>query len=246
MTSPFTSTAYAGYSYDFATPPPATFVSKGLSTSGATSPTFSSIVSGGILRISDPTRPEAGGAVIGSALETSEVFTDVRATATLNPAGTSINSLNLLVRYGPVTRARYVSGVDFRTGTLVVAKVIDDRPVQFVFSTDPGQGSQRPLTDLARSYFLQVDAIGNNVTARLFDSPGGAQLRMVNYTDTGVGGRAFASGYSGVSVVSFDNPRMDGTFDNFSSTAVPEPGFAVAGVLLGVALCRRRHSRRAV
>ena len=56
------SAAYAGYSYDFETPPPATFVSKGLSTSGATSATFSSSVSGGIFRVSDPIHPNYGGA----------------------------------------------------------------------------------------------------------------------------------------------------------------------------------------
>jgi hypothetical protein len=239
-----TPAAYAGYSYDFETPPPGTFLSKGLSNSGATSPTFSSAVVGGVFRVSDNTHPDAGGAIIGSALETGEVFTDVRASATLNPAGTTINSLNVLVRYGPVTRARYVSGVDFQAGTVGVAKVMNDRPVQLVLDTDPAQGSQRPLANLARSYYLQVDAVGNKVTARLFDSPGGAQLRVVNYTDTGIGGPALKSGYSGLSAVSFDDPRMHGTFDNFTSTALPEPGTAAFSAFVGIALIRRRHSRR--
>jgi hypothetical protein len=237
--------AFADFAYDFTTPPPTTFVYAGLPTSGAPSATFSSSVSDGILHLSDSRHPNSGGAFLGKALETSQVFTDVRASATLNPAGTTNNGLNVSVRESLATGNGYVAGLDFQTGRLVIGKIYGRTPVQFAFSTDPNQGSQLPLTDLARSYFLQVDAIGNKVTASLFDSPGGPQLLQVNYTDTGVGGAPFRSGVSGMSAVSDNGTTavlLDGTFDNFTSTSVPEPGVAAAGVFLGLALCRRRHS----
>jgi hypothetical protein len=248
ITCLFGPAAYASFSYDFSTQPPATFASSSELYNGAPSPTFSSSVSGGVLHLSDTTHPSSGGAFLGTATETSQVFTDVRAAATLNPAGTSNNILNVSVRYSPVTGNAYAVGVDFQEGTLLIGKIVADRPVQSVLSTDRSQGSQSPLTDLARSYFLQVDAVGNHVSARLFDSPGGDELLAVDYTDTGVGGPAFASGFSGLSAVSDRDGRnplfLEGTFDNFTATAVPEPGVAGAGALLGLTLLRRRHARR--
>jgi hypothetical protein len=242
----FGSVAYADFAYDFSTPPPATFIDTPSTLTGTPSAAYSSSVSGGVLRFGDSTHPNDGGAVITIAYETGQVFTDVRATATLNPAGTSNNILNVSVRGTPAAGNTYAVGVDFQDGTLLIGKIMGDRPVDLVLSTDRGQGSQPPLTDLARSYFLQVDAIGNTVTARLFDSPGGAQLRLVNYTDTGSGGPAFTSGVSGLSALSlFETPlRLDGTFDNFTSTAVPEPGAGALWVFIGLTLCQRRPSRR--
>jgi hypothetical protein len=218
-----------------------------MSNTGAPSATFTSSVSDGILHLRDSTHPSSGGAFLAKALETSQVFTDVRASATLNPAGTTDNGLNVSVRESLATGNSYVAGLDFQTGRLVVGKIYGRVPEVFVFSTDPSQGTQLALTDLARSYFLQVDAIGNKVTASLYGFAGGPQLLQVNYTDIGVGGPAFTSGVSGVSAVSDNGTtavRLDGTFDNFTSTAVPEPGAAVLGVFLGLALCQRRPPRR--
>jgi hypothetical protein len=246
MTCLFGPAAYAGFSYDFETQPPTTFINSSAQFNGAPSSTFSSNVSGGVLHLSDGMHPNSGGAWLGTAVETSQLFTDLRATATLNPAGATNNTLNVTVRYSPSTGTSYAVGLDFQTGRLVVGKIYGRVPAEFAFSTDPGQGSQRLLTDLARSYFLQVDAIGNNVTASLFDSPGGPQLLKVNYRDTGVGGAPFTSGMSGLSAVSFDGTTavlLDGTFDNFSSTAFPEPGAATAGAIFGLTALRRRHAR---
>jgi hypothetical protein len=239
MTCLFGSAAYGGFSYDFSTPPPATF--KSMTVGGVGSDTFSSGVSGGVFRLSDSTHPDDGGAGIGFAVETSQVFTDVRATATLNPAGTSNNALSVLVRHGPA--GNYSAGLDFRTGSMFIVKIVNG-PVDGASSSDPEQGSQDPLTDLARSYFIQVEAIGNHVNARLFGSPGGPQLRVVNYTDVGEGGPAVTSGFTGILAVSINPPAipMDGTFDNLTSTAVPEPGVAALGLFLGLALCQRGRS----
>src|SRR6476619_205211 len=88
ITCLFGSAARADFSYDFSTPPPATFVFSGVTNTGAPSATFSSSVSGGTLRLSDSTHTNSGGAFLAQALETSQVLPVVRATATLNPART--------------------------------------------------------------------------------------------------------------------------------------------------------------
>jgi len=61
MTCLFGSAAYADFSYDFSTPPPATFVYSGVPRTGPPSATFSSSVSGGVLRLGDSRHPNSGG-----------------------------------------------------------------------------------------------------------------------------------------------------------------------------------------
>src|SRR5207253_7931136 len=197
---------------DFQTPLPPSFVVN----SGPPSGTFSSTVDGGVLRLFD-TKPSAqGGARIGTGIETSVVFADVRLTGTLNPAGTTANLVNLT--RGNLSGNTYTAGIDFAAGVLKVVKVVSG-PVKIVLSTDDSQGNQPPLTDLARSYFLQFDIVGNHLTARVFDVQGGMQLLVVNYTDTGDGGLALASGYAGVSVVS-SGGVVDATFGPVGAAAL--------------------------
>jgi len=76
------------------------------------------------------------------------------------------------------------------------------------------------LTDLARSYFLQFDVVGNHLTARVFDVEGGTQLLIVKYTDTGVGGPPLTTGIGGVSAVTTGGP-VDGTFDPVGAEPLP-------------------------
>src|SRR5689334_15033799 len=71
-----------------------------------------------------------------------------------------------------------------------------------VQSSDASQGNQPPLADLGRSYFLQWDLVGNQQTARVFDQPGGTQMLVVTYTDTGAKRPPYASGFVGASAVS--------------------------------------------
>src|SRR5207248_7165328 len=126
---------------------------------------------------------------------------------------TTDNILNLLARDDPQTINTYAAGVDFVTGVLRVAKVLGGgAPVEVVISADDSQGNQPPLTDLARSYFLQLDVVGNQLTARVFDVEGGTQLLIVYYTDTGVGGPPLAAGMAGVSAVSTTGGPVDGNF----------------------------------
>ena len=203
---------HADWFYDFQAAPPPSFVTG----SGPPSGTFSSTVDGGVLRVFDTRQPAGGGAFLGGGIETSVVFADVRLTGTLNPAGTTDNFVALT--RGDLSGNLYSAGIDFAAGVLQVVKVVNG-PVKFVLSTDASQGSQPPLTDLARSYFFQFDVVGNQLTARVFDGEGGTQLLIVNYTDTGVGGPPLTSGMAGVGAVSTGG-RVDATFGPIRATAI--------------------------
>ena len=74
--------------------------------------------------------------------------------------------------------------------------------------------------DLGNSYFLQLDVVGNQLTARVFDVEGGTQLLIVNYTDTGVGGPPLESGVAGVSAVTLTGTGVDGSFGPLRATAI--------------------------
>lgn len=216
--------AHADWSYDFQAPPPASFVMA----SGPPAETFSSNVGGGVLHFSDTTLPADGGAAVGFGLETSQVFTDVRVTGTLNPAGTTNNQLLLNARAQNLVGDLYAAGIVFadnpfgnKAGNLLIAKIVGGVPVEIVQSSDDSQGNQSPLADFATSYFVQWELVGNQQTARVFDVEGGTQLLIVNYTDTGVGGPAYVSGFAGVSsATAGNNVVVDGTFGPIRAMAI--------------------------
>jgi hypothetical protein len=215
---PVGAAALTEWSYDFQTAPPSSFVTV----SGPPSATFSSSVAGGVLRLFDTSPPAQGGAAIGIGFESSVVFDDVRVSGILNPTGTSNNLLNLLARFDLQANNVYPAGIDFGAGTLNVAKIVGGgAPVDLVLSTDDSQGNQPPLKDLARSYFLQLDVVGNQLTARVFDVEGGTQLLIVNYTDTGVGGPPLASGIAGVSALPLSGGPVDGNFGPVDAEPLP-------------------------
>ena len=143
----------------------------------------------------------------------------MRVTGTLNPSGTTSNQLNLKARADPQAGTTYAAGINFAAGVLQVTKLVG-RPVKIVLSTDDSQGNQPPLTDVARSYFLQFDVVGNHLTARVFDVEGGTQFLVVDYTDTGDGGLPLESGYAGVSVVS-SGGLIDATFGPVGAGPLP-------------------------
>src|SRR3954470_7192186 len=87
--------ANANWVYDFASPPPGSFITTPL---GPPSPTFSSGIAGGVLRLADPGTPAQGGAGSAAGFETSQSFGDVRVGALVNPTGTSDDLLNILAR----------------------------------------------------------------------------------------------------------------------------------------------------
>lgn len=217
--------AHADWFYDFQSAPPTSFVTGSGPPPLPSSATFLSSAGDGILQFSDTSSPAGGGAVGAFGIETSQVFTDVRLTGTLNPAGTTDNILNLT--RGDLAGNVYTAGIAFadgpngeRAGNLQIAKIVSGGPVKIALSTDTSQGSQPPLTDLARGYFLQFDIVGNQLTARLFDVKGGTQLLVVNYTDTGDGGPPLESGMAGVFALATGG-LLGSTFGPVGATAIP-------------------------
>jgi hypothetical protein len=212
---------HADWFYDFQTPPPASFHTGSDPRSG----TFSASVSDGVLHFSDTTLPADGGALVGRGAEASQVFRDVRVTGTLNPARTTTNLLFLNARSDGRGNL-YLAGIAFadgptgeRAGNLLIIKIAGGiHPLEIVQSSDDSQGNQPPLADLARSYFLQWDLVGNQQTARVLDQAGGTQLLMVTYEDTGANGPPYVSGVAGMSAVSTGGV-VDATFGPIGAAA---------------------------
>lgn len=241
--------AKGDFSYDFSSPPPASFVTGQI---GTTSATFATSFNDGILRLSDSRTPAQGGAggIFGFgafAREQSQIFGDVRISAILNPLGNSDDLLNVV--RGRRDVGLYTAGIDFSSGRLGIAKLLPEAlgPVAVYNSDDPNQGSQPLLTDLNRSYFLELDIIGNEISSRVYDEPGGTQLLQVSFLDDNIGGPALEPSFAGVSVIwiGTNSTNLEGSFDNLSATAIPEP---TSGILLGaglvVAIVRLRRQKR--
>jgi hypothetical protein len=236
----FTQGTKADWMYDFASPPPGSFITTVI---GPPSPTFSSSIAGGVLRLADTRTPAEGGAGSGAGVETSQAFSDVRIETLVNPTGTSDDLLNVFVRFDFALNHTYAAGIDFSTGVLDVVKLAG-APVLLVLSTDASQGSQPPLTDLSRGYYLRLDAVGNQLSASVFDAPGGTELLHASFIDTGaVGGPAYDQGLAGVSAVA-RGLQLDATFDNLSAGTVPEPSTAALGIVTVLGLLRRLRRDR--
>ncbi|MBM3237692.1 carboxypeptidase regulatory-like domain-containing protein [Candidatus Poribacteria bacterium] len=218
--------ANADWFHDFEGPLPPSFITMGLTLGGAPSPTFSASVDGGFLTLSDPVPADDGGSWEALGAELSEEFSNVRVTGTVNVNGKTANDAALLARGKLATLSCYSATIEFTSGVLYINKIIGGSSVDAVFSNQPDQGSQPPLTELGRSYFLQFNLVGNLLTARVFDHKGGKQLLVVNYTDTGVVGPPFTSGLSGLgasaNLVDDAYTPIDATFDNVASTALSE------------------------
>ena len=235
--------ARADWNLDFQSPLPPNFVTTGLTAAGTPSPTFSAAIDSGVLRFRDTVLPGSGGAAVGFGVIANDVFTDVRVTGTLNPAGGSRNDLVLLARAHVPTVSSYAAGVNFSTGpasgVAYILKFVNGREVDNALNTDPEQGSQ-PRLPVDTSYYIQFDAVGNQLSLRVFDAPGGTQVAHVDYSDSGVGGARFTSGPSGVANQVLGNTLLNGTFDNVSARVIPEPANFLLALLAGVFSVRTR------
>ena len=179
----------------------------------------------------------------GIGRDTSQVLDDVRMSGILNALGNSNDNLGLSIRNQAMGNNTYGARIEFHSGRLAVFKIVNFAPAFAIFSDSPGQGSQPLLSDLARSYFLQFEVIGNVLDARAYDQPGGSELLHVHYVDDqGLGGPPLPPGLAGVSAIR-EEGSLDGAFDNVSVTAIPEPGSCVlAFVGLAVLASFRRSN----
>jgi hypothetical protein len=190
-----------------------------------------------MLRLADSRTPAQGGigGTVGFGafgLEQSQAFGDVKISAVLNPSGDSDDIVNVTRGHGGV--GVYGAGIDFSSGRLETFKLLPGGLVPIIFSSDqPNQGSQPRLTNLNRSYFLELTIVGKDVNARVFDSPGGNQLLHGYFTDNNLGGPTLQPSIAGVSVawIGTNSTNLSGTWDNLSAVAIrpiPEPSSAVA------------------
>ena len=198
---------------------------------GPPSATFSAGIEDGQLRFRDTQVNMHGPGFGGIGRETSEVFGDARMSGILNAAGNSNDFLGLNMRSQAIGTNTYAARIEFSTGRMAVFKIVNFAAAFTIFSDSPEQGSQPLLSDLARSYFLQFDVVGNVLDARAYDQPGGSELLHVHYVDDqGLGGPPLPPGFAGVSAIR-EEGSLDGAFDNVSVTSIPEPGSCVLAVV---------------
>ena len=220
--------AQAAWSHDFESPLPASFVFNQI---GPPSGTFSAGIDNGLLRFRDPQINMHGPGFGGIGRETSQIFDDVRISGILNAAGNSNDFLGLNVRSPAIGNNTYAARIEFNSGRMAVFKIVNFAAAFAIFSDSPEQGSQPLLSDLARSYFVQFEVIGNVLDARAYDQPGGSELLHVHYVDDqGLGGLPLGPGLAGVSAIR-EEGSLDGAFDNVSVMSIPEPGSCVLAVV---------------
>ncbi|MEQ8971040.1 MAG: hypothetical protein RIE73_11670 [Coleofasciculus sp. C1-SOL-03] len=212
------------YNFDSSFPNPDAVTTGGLTSPSGLSPTFTTSTENGILTLSDSQSANNGGSVQGFWGITDQVFTDVKVSAILNPSASTDDQLVLFARGKLNTFDTYAATIDFFDGDLLLSKVVGTQAIVL----DEIEGA---FSDLNRSYFLEFEVVGNRLTSRVFDSPGGTQLFSLTTTDPQ---ESFTSGVSGVglqlSPTALINP-LNGTFDNVTSVPVPEPTTS-AGLLL--------------
>jgi hypothetical protein len=232
-------TARGDLNYDFESPLPASFVFNPI---GPQSATFEGGVDNGVLRLSNPQVLQGGPNFGAGGVETSQLFGNARVSAILNAAGTSNDFLGLSLHGAASSDDTYAARIEFNTGRLAVAKVVDYVPVFTIQSDSPEQGSQPLLSDLARSYLLQLDVVGNVLDARVFDEPGGHELLHVHYVDDqGLGGPPLPPGFAGVYALR-STGSLNGTFDNLSVVTIPEPATCILAFIGLLAVTSFRQS----
>jgi len=240
LTALWGASAQGDWMNDFESPLPASFAINQI---GPPSATFAAGIEDGLLRFRDPQINMHGPGRGGIGRETSQVLDDARMSGILNAAGDSNDFLGLSIR-NQVT-STYGARIEFNSGRLAVFKIVNFTPAFAALSDSLAQGSQPLLSDLARSYFVEFEVVGNVLDARAYDHAGGSELLHVHYVDDqGLGGPPLPPGFAGVSAIR-EEGSLDGAFDNISVTAIPEPGSCVLAVVgLAVLASFRRSSLR--
>jgi hypothetical protein len=230
-------TAQGDWMNDFESPLPASFA---ISQIGPPSATFSAGIENGLLRFCDPQINVHGPGFGGVGVETSQILDDARMSGILNATGNSDDFLGLNIR--SQVSGTYGARIEFNSGRLAVFKVVNFVPAFGILSDSPGQGGQPLLSDLARSYFVEFQVIGNVLDARAYDQAGGNELLHVHYVDDqGIGGPPLPPGFAGVSAIR-EEGSLDGAFDNLSVVSIPEPGSCVLTLVGLAALASYRRS----
>lgn len=241
----------ADWAVDFDSPLPANWtVGETTFPAGGSSATFSAIIDGGVLRLSDTVAADAGGSFSAFA-GTTDVFSNVTVGANVNVIPDANDDLGVVARADLGAGNAYFGSVDFERGEACITKVR-----AFDIGSDLACSAQGSL-DTSSSYRLELTATGastTNLTLEVFDAAGTTLLQTVNAVDDGTiadFGAAYESGVSGVFLVPMGTTvqiaatdPINGTFDNLSS-AVPEPGSSLLLLLGFMTAMLGRRSRKA-
>jgi len=210
---------------------------------GATTPTTTGAV-GGVMQITDTTPASLLGTAAAAGLVTSESFTDVRVTATINPNGA--NDMNNYV--GVVARATATTGYALYYG-FNDTNVDENSPIpQLLIGKFDGTNVETLIAtdDLGlaadSSFYLDFLVVGSSLKGQLYDQPGGSLIAQLETTDV-----SYASGYSGVLVfinLELAGQSTNGTWDNISAVVIPEPNSAILATIGACAIGLRSRRRR--
>jgi len=201
-----------------------------------------------ILLISDSTaaEPDGGGGAAFAFGFVDETFGTTFASGSVNVGSSPspVNQLGLVVRGNPTIGSGYLLGIDFASGSLLLARS----------DSFPGDPSLLPVTlahgsagtfQAGQSYWLEFAAVGSEITGRVYSAAGGTLLDFLSAPDA-----TYSEGIAGVVVRTYDvdgelvGAALRGTFDDVS--AVPEPSSAAllgAGLALLGGVRNRAHAR---
>ena len=186
------------------------------------SSTWSADASEGYLRLSESRSPalEPPGTPVLVALETSEMFKDVRVSGTVNLDPSLGTFLGL--QANNIGLGSYLFSLEIAPsadeGTAWLAQTGMNGITQWGSKRDFGI----PTTlDVNESYYLEFDVVRDQLTGRVYDAPGGTEL--INITQTAP--NPFTEpGFAGVytdTAVGFEHVPTGGTFDNVAAVALP-------------------------
>jgi hypothetical protein len=186
-----------------------------------------------------------------------EVFTDVSVRATVRSLdnsgttpnvgaglGNSNNDVFVVARSDGVASS-YLLAFDFFNGFVNLVRV--DGGALHVYQ--PDAQNPNPSTTIgvnnALAYIIEIEAVGDVITGRVFNEAGDTLLAEVSVTDN-----TYASGISGIGAAINEDLVGGGTasflnagFDNVSSmTIIPEPASLALIGLGGLMLLRRRRA----
>lgn len=180
--------------------------------------TFAVDASSGSLLLSESRAPNQGGTGAIRAVNTNSSFSDVRVSADVHLDPTQGTFMGLTVEN--LTDA-YTFGIDFASdgdAWLAQAGPAVGGIWQWGSKVDFGIDT---VLDTNSSYFLEFDIVDNQMTGRVYDERGGAELINISHSiPRPIRGPLYAGVYTDTTL-DFEHIPTAGTFDNISALSLP-------------------------